>query len=404
MTIFELISSAKLSTCLTVAGAILGGIATISALLMAQKTFSFLRAVSPGEVEEAVEKAPLPETALAPIISILKPLKGLDSELALNLEYFLNLEGVSYEVLIGIADRADPAVSLVEDFLANHPEAPMRLIIVGAPGNLQPKMASLAGLEAEARGKIFLVSDGNTRPHPKSLLPVVAVFEDAAVGVASAPFFVRQPETLGARLRALRIGTLILTSICGVYCLTKTPAIVDKWMAVRKEAIAELGGFAVLGEVMCADGLIAPKLRELGWQGAIIPDLIDVYLGEWNFQQAYAQQLRWSRHIRFVEPKEPVAELFWNGTFLLLIGAVFWLLGSSLGGIFLGVAAFLVWGIYAVAYLRFGGCWRDLLLLPFQDLMMLPITFWCYLGNEIVWRGQRFRVGKGGVLEEVVKP
>ncbi len=371
---------------LTFIGVIIGGVSIISVLLMTWQTFSFL-----GKKE-----LPLPITySQFPIISILKPIKGLDGELAQNLEFFLNLEGVSYEVLIGIADRADPAVSLVEDFLAKHPEAPMRLIITGAPGNLQPKMANLAGLEAEARGEILLVSDGNTRPHSKSLLSVVAIFDNAAIGVASAPFFVRKAETLGARLRALRIGTLILTSICGVYCLTKTPAIVGKWMAVRREAIADLGGFAVLGEVMCADGLIAAKLRGFGWQGAIIPDLIDVYLGEWDVGQALAQQLRWSRHIRFVEPLEPVAELLWNGTFLLLMAAVFCWLGGTLGAFFLGVAAGLVWGIYGVVYLRFGGCWRDLLLLPLQDLMMLFIAFWCYFGSEVVWRGQRFRVGKG---------
>ncbi len=379
---------------LTFIGAIIGGISIISVGLMAWQTFSFL-----GKKELPL---PIPHSQL-PIISILKPIKGLDGELARNLEFFLHLEDVSYEVLIGIADDADPAVAVVEDFLANHPEAPMRLVITGAPGNLQPKMANLAGLETLARGDILLVSDGNTRPHPKSLLSVVAVFEDARVGVASAPFFVREADSLGARLRALRIGTLILTSICGVYTLTKVSAIVGKWMAVRKEAIADLGGFATLGEVMCADGLIAAKLRAFGWQGAIIPDLLDIYLGEWDLGQAYAQQLRWSRQLRFVEPPEPVAELFWNGTFLLLMAAVFWWLGGFWGAIFLGVAAGLVWGVYGVVYLRFGGCWRDLLLLPFQDLMMLFIAFGCYFGNEVSWRGQRFRVGKGGVLEEVIK-
>ena len=404
MTIFELISSAKLSAWLIVTGAIIGSIASISALLMTWQTFNFLCSACLGEVEATTAELPLPILySQFPIISILKPIKDLDSELAENLEFFLHLEGVSYEVLIGIADDADPAVAVVEDFLGRHPEAPMRLIITGAPGNRQPKMANLAGLEVEAQGDIWLVSDGNTRPHPKSLLSVVAVFEDAGVGVASAPFFVRKAKSLGARLRALRIGTLILTSVCGVYALTKTPVIVGKWMAVRKEAIADLGGFATLGEVMCADGLIAAKLRALGWRGAIIPNLIDVYLGEWDLGQAYAQQFRWSRHIRFVEPLEPVAELFWNGTFLLLMAAVFWWFGGFLGAIFLGVAAGLVWGIYGVVYLRFGGSWRDLLLLPFQDLMMLIIAFGCYFGNEVSWRGQRFRIAKGGVLEEVIK-
>ena len=40
-------------------------------------------------------------------------------------------------------------------------------------------------------------------------------------------------------------------------------------------------------------------------------------------------------------------------------------------------------------------------LLPVQDLVSFGVWLWAFLGREIVWRGARFRVLKGGVLEPV---
>ncbi|MFH7030673.1 MAG: glycosyltransferase [Heteroscytonema crispum UTEX LB 1556] len=339
-------------------------------------------------------------TSPPPKISILKPLKALDEQLTENLTAFLNLEGSPYEVLIGIADINDPVVALVKEFIATHPQAPILLIITGQSIGCNPKVMTLASLEKEASGDILLVSDGNTRPHRHCLKPILTTFENPNIGVASAPFFVRQPKSIGAKFRALRIGTMIVSSICGGYTLTKFPFIVGKWMAIRREALVELGGFAALSQVLCEDAVIAPKLHQLNWKAAIIPDLIDIYLGDWTIKQAWSQQLRWSRLIRFIAFVEPILELLWNGVFLLLASAIAWKIGAKSSALNLAIASLLNWIFYSTLYIKLGGSLFDILLLPLQDFQMLLIAISTYFGNEINWRGQRFRISKGGKIED----
>lgn len=370
-------------------------LASVTAWAMVVATLYFLRS---RRVDRGESPAP-PEVDSSVRVSILKPIKGLDDRLERNLEAFLNLQSISYEVLIGIGDRRDPAWPAIDRFLAAHPEAPMRVIFTDAPPDAHPKMSNLAGLEAQARGEILLVSDGNTCPPPDALERLVASFANPQIGLVAAPFLVRSPLTLGARLRSLRIGTAIVCSICGSYTLFKTPFVVGKWMAVRQQALADMGGFAALTGVMCADGLIYPKLRALGWRGAIVPQAIDVYLGPWSWRQAWSQQLRWSRHVRFVAPIETAVEFLWNGLFLGSLAIAFGWGGATIAACALGAAGLGVWCAYAIAYVSLGGAATDVLLLPIVDLQMLAIAVWAYASNEIQWRGRRFYIGPGGQLE-----
>ncbi|MBK7090174.1 MAG: hypothetical protein IPH59_00380 [bacterium] len=58
---------------------------------------------------------------LLPAISILKPLKGLDDQLEENLRSFFKLDYPNYEIIFGVADSDDPAVSVVRRLQAEFP-------------------------------------------------------------------------------------------------------------------------------------------------------------------------------------------------------------------------------------------------------------------------------------------
>src|ERR1700758_3352827 len=66
-----------------------------------------------------------------PAVSILKPVCGLEDELAQNLESFMRLRGVDYEVLISIAAPNDPALPVVRHVVERAPH--FRLIVGGDP-------------------------------------------------------------------------------------------------------------------------------------------------------------------------------------------------------------------------------------------------------------------------------
>ncbi|WP_439341577.1 glycosyltransferase [Vacuolonema iberomarrocanum] len=328
-----------------------------------------------------------------PQITILKPLKGLEYELAENLRAFVDLTGPSYEVLFGIADADDPAVSVVKALLADYPEAPLRLIMTTARPGLNPKMLNLQGLEPYIRGELVLVSDANTRPQPDSLKRLAKAFHDPQVGYGCAPFFVRHGQTLGSRLRALHIGSQLVSIIGGVYRLTGIAPIMGKWMVYRRQALQDLGGFAELSHYLAADGLTGQLLSPYGWKGVIIPDLMEISLNHWTVADAWKQLSRWARLMRSLFLFGPLNLLIWNGTFWGLLGLLCLSFGFQPGGIALIGAAIFCWLGLSVIYCWRGGQAFELLLLPLLDWQQITIVIWAYCGNTIAWRDRRFRIG-----------
>ncbi len=369
-------------------GMILAGLVSLTLITLIAVTWQFLR--SPQRVYESSDH----HLEQKPRVTILKPLKGLEHELDRNLRAFVDLQGPSYEVLFGIADPTDPAVAVVEQLIADHPQAPFSLFFTEAIPGRNPKMINLMGLEPRIRGELVLISDANTRPHPDSLCRLVQAFKQPSVGYGCAPFVVRGSQTVGAKLRSLHIGIQLVSWICGIYQLVGVAPIMGKWMVFRRQALRDMGGFAELSQYLAADGLTGKLLSPFGWQGAIIPDLIEISLGTWTVAEAWSQLLRWARLIRFLHPLGPLNLLIWNGTFWCLMGGVWWSLGFPLGGLALLSTGVLGWGLNGLAYWQRGGPIRDLVWLFQLDLQQLSAIIGAYSNNTIQWRDREFQVSQ----------
>lgn len=390
-------------TWLNFIGAFWGITISLLALLVATSTFFFL---SPhrqiNRLTSVLPETESPELSASlnppPLVTILKPLKGLQAELSENLISFLNLKDVPYEVLIGIADRNDPAVAIVETLMAKYPEAPIRLVFTTNQPGTNPKISNLIGLEVQAQGEILLISDDSTRAHPDSLKFLIAAFNDSRVGWACAPCFVRQSRSFGTKLRSLFIGGQLAPIMCGVYCCTGVTPTMGSWLAIRKQALVDMGGFAALSPFLAEDGAIGPILIRLGWKGAIIPEPIDRYLGDWNLAQAWAQAVRWARLFRMFSPIAPLMLVVFNGTFWLLLAAIFAAKGMMPAALFLAIAGLLCWLCNSFTYVQLGGAIAHLALLPFLDIKMMLVMLSSYTSNEVIWQGQHFRVSKNSQI------
>ena len=65
----------------------------------------------------------------APGVSILRPLKGLDTNLFENLESSFKQEYPNFEILLSVADEHDKALPVVYELLARYPNVNARVII-----------------------------------------------------------------------------------------------------------------------------------------------------------------------------------------------------------------------------------------------------------------------------------
>jgi ceramide glucosyltransferase len=64
-----------------------------------------------------------------PGVSILRPLKGLDTNLFDNLESSFKQEYPNFEILLSVADEQDKALPVVYELLAKYPSVNARVII-----------------------------------------------------------------------------------------------------------------------------------------------------------------------------------------------------------------------------------------------------------------------------------
>lgn len=64
-----------------------------------------------------------------PGVSILRPLKGLDTNLYENLESTFTQEYPSFEILLSVAEENDQALPIVRDLMAKYPQVDATVII-----------------------------------------------------------------------------------------------------------------------------------------------------------------------------------------------------------------------------------------------------------------------------------
>ncbi|MGH6991913.1 MAG: glycosyltransferase, partial [Caulobacteraceae bacterium] len=160
---------------------------------------------------------PAKAPAGAPSISVLKPLCGAPAGLEEALASFCDQAwGGPVQILFGIQDEADPAVSIVEELKRLRPDQDLAIVL--APrrpdensqiGN--PKIANLLAMAPHAKGEILVVSDADILAPAGYLAALLAELEAPDVGAASGFYFgaprVETGGGIAARLAALEIST-----------------------------------------------------------------------------------------------------------------------------------------------------------------------------------------------------
>src|SRR6266511_2430296 len=68
------------------------------------------------------------------MVSLLKPVRGVDPGARENFESFFRLEYPTFELLFAVADPDDPVLPLLETLRREHPRIPVQILVAPAPG------------------------------------------------------------------------------------------------------------------------------------------------------------------------------------------------------------------------------------------------------------------------------
>ncbi len=340
----------------------------------------------------------------APGVSILKSLKGTDPGM---LEAFRSHCRQSYagevELLFGVSSLDDPAVETVRALQAEFPDKAIRLLVCPERLGTNGKVSTLAQMQGEARYDFLLVNDSDITVSPRYLERVMAHFAPQAegapqVGLVTALYRGRAHGTLASRLEALGIatdfqaGVLLSRMIEGGlrYGLGST-------LAVRREALERMGGFAALKDFLADDYELGARVAQAGYRVALAGEVVETSVPGYGWRGFFDHQLRWLRTVRDARPAGYAGLVFTHG----LMWAVLNVVAS-------GAAWWSMWLLALSLFLRLGlamqvgaGVLGDrqvlpwLWLLPLRDAVAMGLWVAGFAGNTIVWRGERFEVKRG---------
>ena len=339
------------------------------------------------------------DVALPPV-SVLKPLHRLEPRLEQNLESFFRQNYPQYEVLLAVHEEADPAGALARQVCARYPQVPSRVLVSGRPWP-NPPAYSFHCMSEVAAHEILVTSDSDVEVSPCYLREVVPPLLDPKVGMVTCLYRGKNAGGFWSGLDAIGMSVEMTAGVLVVNLLEGMKFGLGPTIAVRKDSLASIGGYPVLGQYFSNDFVIGNLIDKAGYRVVLSGHVIDHVVPPMTFSRMWEREVRWAKGTVYSRPK---GHLGTGLTFAMPYGILGLLaaLGMGrplLGTLFLGAAlanrlieAWVVgWGVVRDKQAR-----RYLWLYPLRDL--LGFLVWCasYLSPRTAWRDSRYELLPGG--------
>jgi ceramide glucosyltransferase len=331
---------------------------------------------------------------------LLKPLKGVEPETAVCLQSWLAQQyGGEVQVLFGVASEQDPVCPVVRDLLAAHPQADAQLVICGESLGANAKVSTLIQLQRLAKHGLVMISDADVRVPLDFLQDAVAPLRDQKVGASFSFYRLVNPSNVAMRWEAVAINADFWSLVLLGHRLNPVNYLLGAVMTVRRTCLDEIGGFAAIADYLADDYQLGCQISARGHRIGICPVVADCCDRPMGWSEVWAHQLRWSRTIRVCQPGPYFASIISNATFWPLV----WLLACPVKPVFIAAIGCWIVRMSTGLWLQFrmtgtkSHVWYDWLIL-FKDLMQVGLWAGAFVGNEVVWRGQSYRVERGGKL------
>jgi len=343
-----------------------------------------------------------PDLDRAPRVTIFKPLAGRDDDLEANLESFARIDYPSFELLFGLASADDPAYSVARRFVAQHPRLDVRIVITDPDAAYNPKVAQLVGLEREATGDVYVVSDSNVRVQPEYLWSMVGQLADERVGMVTSLFAGTGERTVGAALENLQVCAHTAPGLVALEAVSDKPLTVGKSMAIRRRDLARLGGFMPVGQVLAEDYALGRRFFEAGFVAKTSMETVENRNVGCSIRRTLERHTRWCKMRRALSPMAFAVEPIM--TPIVIATAGFAMAPDKLTAAVLGGTCVLQTAAAQVAVRALRGHWLSPRYLPLE-LVRSYVTLLCWaracMSRRIEWRGHSFTMGRGTTIEPV---
>jgi ceramide glucosyltransferase len=337
-------------------------------------------------------------------VTILKPVKGMDADSYDNFASFCRQEySGQVQILFAAASADDPVIAVIQQLIRNHPDHDIALSINPAIHGPNYKVSNLINVFHQAKHDIIIVCDSDISVTPEYLSSVTGHFSDPQVGLVTSLYRTSCVHNIATALEATGFTAEMIPNVLVALQLEGLSFALGASMAVRREALASIGGFEVLADYLADDYQLGNKIRRAGWLIALDGCFVESMMKAESLMTVLSRQLRWARTMRVSRPGGYLASgitLPFPAAFLAVLIAPSTLTGLAAVTLLYSVRL-AVSTIFSRRFVRDGllPCW--LWLLPLRDMLAFFCWALSFLGSRVEWRGTRFRLKPGGKIEEI---
>lgn len=384
----------------------------------------------PGVPDREAAQAAAVQSPALPSVTLLKPLKGTDEHTEACLRsWFTQDYAGDIQLLFAVTDAGDPVCEVVQKLLREFSQHDARLVICAERRGANAKVSKLAQLQPLAKHGVLVVSDADVRVPAELLTNLVAplVSEWRATGTATRRaglvncfYHLANPTTPAMRCEAVAINADFWSQVLQSRDLKPLDFALGAVMAVRREALEQISGFAAFVDHLADDYQLGNRVARAGWGIELCPVVVECWDPPKSWGAVWSHQLRWARTIRVCQPAPFFFSILSNGTLWPLLLGLASLPGLAVearalsphllsscvqpsSGLTLAAAAVLLRILAAGSLQRrltqsrppAGQFW----LVPMKDLMQAAVWLLAFAGNRIEWRGERYRLRHDGRLE-----
>jgi len=350
-------------------------------------------------------------TMTFPAVSILKPLKGLDDNLFDNLESICLLDYPAYEIIFSLQDHNDPAFKVARKIKDKYPDGDITIMVERCNAGLNPKVNNLIPAYKIAKHELILISDSNVMVGKNYLREIVKNMDDPDVGLVSNLIQGVGGRSFGAIFENLHLNSFIMGSICFLDKFLKMPCVVGKSMLMKKKDLEAIGGFKAIKNVLAEDYIIGKKMHKSGKKVILSKHIIRNVNEYWGIRRFLNRHTRWGKLRWKIGGIRYLSELLSNAVFMSSLPIFLWEPSKITISFALIVSSVKVIGDFYIGkiIIRRGEIEKRrnekssvllfyYLLSPIKDWLIGLIWFVPLLSNTVVWRGNRYIIGKDSML------
>jgi ceramide glucosyltransferase len=339
-----------------------------------------------------------------PGVTVLKPLHGAEPGLEAALASLLAQDYPGpLQVVFGLQSPTDPAQAVVGTLRRAHPAADVALAVDATDHGANRKISNLINMIDQAKHEVLIVADSDIVVAPGYLRGVVTALGDPEVGVVTCPYRGLPARGAWSRLAAMGISYQFLPSVAvGVGLKMATPCM-GSTVALRRETLERIGGFAAFADQLADDYAIGAAVRASGLWSVVAPVLVGHLCAEDSLGEVMRHELRWARTVRGVDPAGFAGSAVTYPTPLAVLATIFTgaaPIGLAALGIALICRFWLQRGVDRLAGAQTGPWW----LTPLRDSLSFAVFVGSFFVRAVDWRGSRFRVDARGTLERIEEP